>query len=243
MQAAKANIIKQLKRDILPLEGLKVLRTDIHPKTGFPAIEAAFPNKAFPVGCIHEFENCSKADAAATSGFLCFLLGKFMKHGGVSIWISETRRLFPPSLKILGVDPDQLVFIDLKNKKDALWVMEESLKCKSLTAVIAEMKELSFKESRRLQLAAENSRVTGFILHENRRSTNTIASVSRWRISSLHSKTEDGMPGVGFPQWDVELLKVRNGTPGNWKVEWSPSGIREIKENVFAIPQYQLKTG
>jgi protein ImuA len=30
----------------------------------------------------------------------------------------------------------------------------------------------------------------------------------------------DGLPGIGFPRWQVELLKVRNGKPGSWQLEW-----------------------
>lgn len=244
MPSSKADIIKHLEREILPLEGLKVLRTDQLPKIGFAPIEAAFPNQAFPVGCMHEFSYLSSEDGAATSGFLSFLLSKFMQLAGVSLWISASRTLFPPSLKIFGIEPQQMIFIDLKNERDVLWAMEESLKCKNLTAVIGEIKDIGFKESRRLQLTAEKSRVTGFILRKNPAISNTVACVSRWRITSLESEMKDGMPGVGFPRWNIELLKVRNGTPGNWKVEWSPSGIHEIRENVFSIPQeYKLKTG
>jgi protein ImuA len=52
------------------------------------------------------------------------------------------------------------------------------------------------------------------------------------------------MPGVGFPAWKVALLKVRNGKPGTWKVEWSSNRLKEIRHNVFSIqPNQQQKTG
>ena len=52
------------------------------------------------------------------------------------------------------------------------------------------------------------------------------------------------MPGVGFPRWNVELLKVRNGKPGSWQLEWSYNQLHEIKQNIFSIPQEQVrKTG
>ena len=41
-----------------------------------------------------------------------------------------------------------------------MWAIEEALKCDGLAAVIGEMKELSFTNSRRLQLAVEKSHVT-----------------------------------------------------------------------------------
>jgi protein ImuA len=41
---------------------------------------------------------------------------------------------------------------------------------------------------------------------------------------------EDGLPGVGFPRWQVELLKVRNGNPGCWQVEWVAGSFALVVE-------------
>jgi protein ImuA len=82
------------------------------------------------------------------------------------------------------------------------------------------MREISFTASRRLQLAVEQSKVTGFILRNNAARLGTTACVSRWKVSSLPSKAIDGLPGIGFPQWRVELLRVRNGQPGVWHLQW-----------------------
>lgn len=95
-----------------------------------------------------------------------------------------------------------------------------------------------------IQKMVEQSRVTGLLLRHQPRNLNTIACISLWRITSLPSELADGMPGVGFARWNVELLKVRNGKPGNWKVEWSFNHFQNIEENVFTIPQKQRqKTG
>jgi protein ImuA len=36
------------------------------------------------------------------------------------------------------------------------------------------------------------------------------------------------MPGVGFPRWNVQLLKVRNGKPGAWQLEWEGGQFHHI---------------
>jgi len=166
-----------------------------------------------------------------------------MQFDGATIWISSSRTVFPAALKTFGVEPDQIIFVDLEKEKDVLWTMEEALKCNRLTAVIGELREINFTESRRLQLAVEQSRVTGFILRQQSRIQNTIACVSRWRITSLQSELEEGMPGVGFPRWHAELLKVRNGYSGKWKVEWQSNHFEEISENIFSIEEQKRKTG
>ena len=238
MNPCKSDIIARLRKDILPLQGLKVLSTDNHINIGFRPIELAFPNATFPIGCTHEFLSASQ-NAAPTNGFMAVLLSKFMQMGGAAIWISASRTLFPPALHRFGIDPDKIIFIDLKKEKDTLYTIEEALKCSQLTTVIGEINQITFKESRRLQLAAEQSRVTGFLIRPEQCMLNTIACVSRWRITSLPGEIHDGMPGVGFPGWKIELLKIRNGKPGTWKVEWSSNGLKEIRENVFSIQQNQ----
>src|SRR3989442_913039 len=161
MNLSNKNIITQLQKDILPLQGYKTISPNTCINIGFSPIEAAFPNTTFPVGCMHEFLSASAEDIAATNGFVACLLSRLMQFGGVCIWISASRTLFPPALKTFGVEPDQIIFIDLKKEKDVLWTMEEALKCDCLTAVSGELKEISFTESRRLQLAVEQSKVTG----------------------------------------------------------------------------------
>jgi protein ImuA len=220
MKASKANIIAQLQRDILPLQGYKSVAGNIGFDGGLGIIKEAFPNASFPLGAMHEFFCTGSEDVSATSGFIAGIVSAIMQKGGVAIWISESQTIFPPALKLFGIEPDQVIFINLTKEKEILWVMEEALKCEGLAAVIADTTEVSFTASRRFQLAVEQSRVTGFIIRRNPRNLAT-ACVTRWKISPLPSISEDGLPGVGFSRWNVALLKVRNGTPGNWQVEWA----------------------
>jgi protein ImuA len=110
--------------------------------------------------------------------------------------------------------------------------------------VIGEIPEISFTTSRRFQLAVEQSRVTGFVLRSNPRNLNTNACVSRWKIKPMPTYTEDDLPGPGFPRWQVELLKIRNGKPGIWQVEWSARGFRTVTGIIPSIVlEPKRKTG
>jgi protein ImuA len=235
MPAEKAAIIAGLQREILLLQGFKQAgNTSVD--MGLGRVTAAFPNATFPTGVIHEFVSAAAEYTAATAGFIGGLLNALMQGGGACIWISTCRTLFPPALKTFGIEPERLIFVDLKREKDVLWAMEEALKCEGLAAVIGEVKEVSFTASRRLQLAVEQSRVTGFIIRRESTAFNTTACVSRWRITPLASEPEDGMPGVGYPRWNVELLKIRNGKPGIWQMEWSASRFRLMDEQSSSVP-------
>lgn len=240
---SRENSIAQLQRDILPLQGFRQFATDSNIRIGFPPVEQAFPNGRFPVGCTHELLYSTAEDHAATNGFISVLLSSLMQFDGAAIWVSASRTLFPPALKRLGVQPDKIIFIDLKKENDILYATEECLKCKAIAAVVGETKLLSFKAPRRLQLAAEQSRVTGFLVRPQLKTVNTTACVSRWRITALPRTLPDGMPGIGFPRWQVELLRVRNGKPGSWQVEYAANHLEEIKENIFLLQEERRKRG
>lgn len=216
----KNDIIRSLQKEILSLQGLVKTPGSQVVRTGLGMIEAAFPDSIFPTGAIHEFLSYQPEEAAAANGFIAGLLCAFMKRNGFCLWISTRRTIFPPVLKLFGIPPDRVIFIDAAKNKDALWTIEEALKCNTLSVVVGELNELSFKESRRLQLAVEQSRVTGLIHRYRPRTENPVAAVARWRIQPLAGIITDGVPGVGAPHWQVELQKVRNGKPGSWQLAW-----------------------
>lgn len=240
----KKDIVRRLRQEILPLQGMGKGTLQLSGKIGLGPIEAAFPNACFPTAAVHEFLYTCPENAAASAGFVSGLMTMLMQENGVCIWISAGRTLFPPALARYNISPERVIFIDLKQELQVLWAMEEALKCNGLAAVVGEMRGLDFTASRRLQLAVEQSRVTGFLLRKQPRTLNPIAAVSRWRINPLASVLEEGMPGVGFPRWRVELLKVRNGQPGAWDMEWSGERFR-ILSAATAVERIELerKTG
>lgn len=241
MSDTKAHIIAQLKRDILSLQGFKPVAGNMSFDDGLGFIKEAFPNASFPLGAIHEFFCSGAEDVSASGGFIAGIVSALMRTGGVSIWISPSQTIFPPALQSFGVEPDKIIFIYLQEEKEVLWAMEEALKCEGIAAVIADTPEISFTASRRFQLAVEQSRVTGFIIRRNPRNLAT-ACVTRWRISPLPTVSEDDLPGLGFPRWNVELLKVRNGTPGAWQLEWA-GRFRHVSKLTLITKEQQRKAG
>ena len=218
MVSTRANIFSQLEKEILHLQRFKPLQAG-GMDAGLDIIKEAFPNSSFPTGAIHEFFCSGNEDSAASAGFIAGIMSSLMKSGAPSVWVSPSPLIFPPALKFFGLDPHKIIFIQPRNQKNILWTVEEALKCDSVCTVVGELGEINLFESRRLQLAVEESKVTGFMLRRNPK--NLAASfVTRWRIKSLPSALEPGMPGIGFPKWNVELLKVRNGKPGCWQMLW-----------------------
>jgi protein ImuA len=239
MAALCPQVVQQLRQEILLRQGCRppsAAAVDL----GLGPVAAAFPHGAFPTGAIHELLSDGPEEAAASGAFSSALIGRLMARGGACIWIGPRRNIFPSGLAAFGVEPDKVIFVDVRKEKEGLWVVEEALKCEGLAAVVAEIREVSFLVSRRFQLAVEQSRVTGFLLRDKPRNRDPIAAVARWRVTPAAggknaggsgvggwakaagewADDEEAMPGVGFPRWKVDLLRIRGGRPGNWELEW-----------------------
>ncbi len=227
--ADKIALVKQWQAKINAMQGLGKISRD-SAGAGFAPFAGAFPGNTFPTGAIHEFISYEPASAAATSGFISATTGKLMREGGICLWVAGERKVFPFGLKYFGLAPDRVVFINAPRPKEALWIIEEALKCEAITAVIGEVKELGFSDSKRLQLAVERSGVTGLIHRYRPVAENAVACTTRWKIRPLSGFSEDGLPGVGYPRWDVQLEKVRNGRPHTWQVCWSANGFTPLAD-------------
>ena len=239
MALNKTDIRQQLQKEIFSLQGFKQsCSADTNSgNVELGPIKDVFPHCSFPLGAVHEFFCARPETTACTSGFIAGILSFIMKSGGATIWICKEPAIYPPALKSFGIEPEKVIFLYLRKHQKILWCVEEALKCKGIAAVVAELKDLDFTGSRRLQLAASKNNVTCFVLHKP--STTTTAYIARWKILPLPSIAQDELPGVGFPQWKVELLKVRNGKTGSWQVQWTEDSFHFTTRTAIMLEQHK----
>ncbi|HEX4193289.1 MAG TPA: hypothetical protein VHY80_09335 [Stellaceae bacterium] len=186
---------------------------------GLPAIDDALPWQGLPLASLHEIENAGVAgEDGAASLFLAGILARLTPTRPV-LWCLQRTDLHAPGLALAGLAAERLVLLRAPNERDLLWAMEEGLRSRALAAVVGEVEALSLPASRRLQLAAESTGVTGFVLHRNAIEAAASAAVTRWRIAALPSAPVAGEPGIGQPRWRVELRRCRGGMPQAWEVE------------------------
>jgi len=240
-QTNKAEILQRLQRDIAHLQGSKPASNTQY-DFGLGVIQRAFSQGVFPLGAIHEFVATTREEAVSSTGFLTGLLKTLMGTEATVLWISSSQNLFSPALAFFGLAAHRIIRIQLTKPKDILWTVEEALKCGALAAVIGEIADLDFTASRRLQLAVENSKTTGFLLRCTARPLSTTACTARWRITPLPSAVLGDLPGIGYPRWQVELLKIRNGHPGQWNVHWQNDQFRVEHPDHRIKSQPRIKT-
>lgn len=241
MAYSKKDIINKLRGDLLKWEGYQPPSPGrAMQAAGLEQLENAFPNQVFPLGTIHELVCANIEQASASGAFVSALIAQLMQKNSICLWVSLSGDIFPAALPFFGLNPDRVIFVHLPDEKEIYWIIEEALRCKGLTAVIGEVRMLDFKQSRRFQLAVEQSGVTGFIMRNQPEKANNTACAGRWKISPLASNTIDGLPGVGYPRWQVELLKARNGKPGSWILEWKAGQFNTGHKTVTASEQLMV---
>jgi len=194
---------------------------------GAPVIDEALPWGGLPRGALHEIAGVAERDLAAQS-FAAVLLGLLARenhggHGGRPVlWIAPDEGPYAPALPGFGLDPAQVTVVRARRPADALWALEEAVRCPALAAVLAEGPRPDFAQSRRLQLAAGESGVTPLLLQPTLDPLPSSAAVTRWRVASAAS-APDGPDAetVGPARWRLDLLRCRGGRPRHWLVEWN----------------------
>ena len=109
---------------------------------GVPAIDAALPWRGLARGGVHEL--LGGDGDAARFGFAAALLGRLPVGGGRILWCRgghatrEIGRPYGPGLAGFGLAPEGRLFFETRRAEEALWAIEEGLRCRRLAAVVGE---------------------------------------------------------------------------------------------------------
>jgi len=179
---------------------------------------------------LHEIRCEVSRDSGAATGFAAAVLTRLAHIDGKPIlWIVEDAAAdeagapYGIGLRRLGLDSNRLIVVKVKRPVDALWVAEEGLACRGLSAVLAEIRGspriLDLTATRRLALRARSG-VTGLLLRQVSE-TEPSAATTRWRAEPLPAATLGGYAaGIGRPAWRLILERNRRGATGAIDVEW-----------------------
>ncbi len=194
---------------------------------GVPAIDRHLPQGGLALGAVHQVTDTPHAAAGPL-----FIGGILARLDGSVLWCSRGQDLFAPSLACVGLHPDRVIYAEPDDDPGVLLCLEEGLRQPGLAAVVGEVARLPMTASRRLQLAAEASGVTAFILRRWRLAgasrdghlpdavefAQPSAAVTSWRISAAPS-VPLSVPGLGRARWQVELVRSRGGGTATWDME------------------------
>jgi protein ImuA len=188
---------------------------------GVAAVDATLGG-GLPCAALHEL-SALPLHLGAAAGFALILAA--LAREKEALWITtdfgslETGALYGPGLDQLGLATERLLIARVTRPVDALFAMEEALKCRALATVVAELPEApDLTATRRLSLAARDGGALGLVLCHKVAEAPSVAR-TRWRVAPAPS-APDELGGLGRTAFALSLTRNRRGPCGNFTLTW-----------------------
>lgn len=206
---------------------------------GIAALDAALGG-GLARGALHEVSAASEAHVPPASGFVLGLVRSERAQKNNIVWIAEdmtaaeSGRPYGCGLDEFGVSPERLLLVNVNQRRDLLWAMEEALHCRAVGAVIGELRHESIDAValRRLSLAATASGALAFVLRSSPTQESSTAT-TRWIVSAAPSQQHYG---PGAPRFETQLVRNRRGPIGSWMLEWNETDERFVLASTHPQP-------
>ena len=192
---------------------------------GVPGIDTALGG-GLARAALHEL-SAAPLHLGAAAGFALTLsaLSARAEKAKQILWIAtdfgmlETGALYGPGLDLIGLPAERLLVAHVAKPVDALFAMEEALKCRALSCVIVEMTEdADLTATRRLSLAAREGGALGLLLRHKATAAPS-AAMTRWQVAAAPSQPDE-FGGLGRTAFALTLTRNRHGICGAWTIAW-----------------------
>jgi protein ImuA len=189
-------------------------------------------------GALHETTPARPSDFGAATGFTLALASLAAKRGGEMLWIQtdyarlEGGAIYGLGFDLFGLPSQRLLVLRARRAIDALFAMEEALKCRAVASVIAELPDDSadLTATRRLSLAAREQNGLGMLLR-HRTSSMPSAAMTRWSVQAAPG-VRDEFGGIGRTSFLLSLVKNRRGPCGRLSIAWDHHECVFVSERV-----------
>ena len=129
--------------------------------TGIEVLDNLLPDKGLRRGTLSEWIGSEPGSGALS---LAIRAAAKCQAAGLLLVIDPEKTLYPPAIQAAGIDLAEVVFIHPPSRSDALWAVEQSLRCSGPGCVLFPVDQLQTREFRRLQLAAEKGTAVGILV-------------------------------------------------------------------------------
>lgn len=212
---------------LLPASGLACLST--HTPRWRPGLAGAHHSEVF--ACGREASGAGAALALAADGLDA-------EDTRALLWVQDKAALklggrpYRPGLP--KPFRHRLIHVVAEKPEDALFALEEGLRCRELGAVVGEVtgnpKALDFTASRRLTLTAEKHGVPLWLVRLDA-SHDLSSARMRWQVAAAPSPPPPwNGDAPGTPSWRAELFRARAHSPGTWILRDDGHGLAAHRE-------------
>jgi protein ImuA len=230
---ARQAFVASLHREVARLEGGRPPQDERLLSTGAPALDRLLPGGGLRRGTLVEYLTPASGSGAGTLALSA--AREACREGRAFVVLDRTtlapsasegsrlKHFYPPGTAVGGIDLEMMVVLRPASEADALWSLDQALRCPGVGAVWAPLDRVDARDFRRLQLAAERGGTLGLLLRPARlRGQPTWADV-QWLVRTM-SKIESPRSKIRRPStfdlqpstWKlrVELVRSRGGIGG-----------------------------
>lgn len=184
--------------------------------TGADAIDRLLPRQGLRGDAITEWVSQAPGSGAASLSLIAAGIHLKSPSGrGPLVVVSSAGQFYPPAAVALGVPTSQIIWVRPSRHADAVWAIDQALRCKSVAAVWSSLgAHLDDRDARRFQLAAEIGQTPGFFVRP-------IAVRGRPSFADIRFHIDNSPPSHQStePQDQTRLIRVtvdrcRGGTIG-----------------------------
>jgi protein ImuA len=220
--------LHRLRRAVAKIEGQETVLAPEHRvlSFGIAEIDRVLGSGLAPAS-LHEIAASTWQDLGAAIGFALALAVRASDRRE-TLWIQtdfaamESGNVYGPGIEMFGLPWRKLLVLKVSHPLDALWAMEEALKCRALSSVICEFPNdaalADLTTTQRLIHATREGGLFGFLLR-HRASSIASSADTRWKISAALS-VPDRFGGIGRTAFATSLVKNRRGPDGQWTIVW-----------------------
>lgn len=129
--------------------------------TGVMALDGLLPEGGLRRGTLSEWVG---AEVGCGVLSLAMRVAAASQRKGPLVIVDTEKTLYPVAIQFAGVSLTEAIFVRPSSGTDALWAVEQSLRCAGIGGVLFPVDRLRSQDFRRLQLAAEGGTAVGLLV-------------------------------------------------------------------------------
>lgn len=236
---SREHLLRQLRRQLGRLETPMSMDDAVVFSSGTPAIDHLLPGGGLRYGMLVEWLSALPGSGVATLSLLA--AREACRVGGMLVVVDRRQTFYPPAAVAWGVDPQRLIVVHPRSRRDELWAAVQSLRSPATAATWAAIDRLDDRAFRRLQLAAQAGQTLGLVLRPaDARGQPSWADVRleveakcSWSVVRSPSHFHHGPRTTDYGRHvRVSVLRCHGGRPGdstNLEIDDAAYAVREMK--------------
>ncbi len=182
--------------------------------TGSPDIDGLLPRGGLKVNSITEWVGGNHSNATCALS-LVTAAGWLTRHAGPLVVVARPADFYPPAAVALGIPADRMIWVRPNRHADAVWSIDQSLRCESVAAVWSLVgAELDDRDARRFQLASEAGRTPGLMVRPIATRGKPTFAETRFHVAMDRNVRFETRHQTSFPTLRVTLDRCRGSVGG-----------------------------